>query len=56
MYVVDEADVLLRRSGLLKKQLSWKQFGAEVIKRFSKQGSIDLTKKFNSLKLVNNTV
>lgn len=56
MYVIDEADVWLRRSGLLKKQLSWKQFGAEVVKRFSEQGSYDLTEKFNSLKQANNSV
>jgi hypothetical protein len=30
MYVIDDADVWLRRSGLLKKQVSWKQFGTEV--------------------------
>ena len=56
MYVVDDADVWLRRSGLLKKQLSWKQFGAEVIKRFSDTGSYDLTEKFNSVKQLNSTV
>lgn len=56
LYIVDEADVWLRRSGLLKKQLSWKQFGAEIVKRFSEQGSYDLTEKFTSLKQANNTV
>lgn len=45
MYVIDEADVWLRRLGLLKKLITWKQFGAEVIKRFSDKGSYDLTEK-----------
>lgn len=56
MYIIDEADTWLRRSGLLQKQLTWKQFGAEVVKRFSEQGSYDLTEKFNTLKRLNNTV
>ncbi|XP_073355335.1 uncharacterized protein [Aegilops tauschii subsp. strangulata] len=50
MYITGEADVWLRRSGLLKKQLSWQEFGKEIIKRFSAQGSYDLTEKFTSLK------
>lgn len=50
LYMIGEADTWLRRSGLIKKQLRWTQFGNEVIKRFSDQESYDLTKKFNSLK------
>ncbi|XP_044318611.1 uncharacterized protein [Triticum aestivum] len=56
MYIVDEADVWLKRSGLLKKQLTWQQFGAEVIKRYSDKGSYDLTEKFNSVKQLHHTV
>ncbi|XBI85410.1 hypothetical protein VPH35_093554 [Triticum aestivum] len=56
MYIQDEADTWLRRFGLLKKKVSWKEFGAEVVKRFSKQGSYDLTEKFNTLKQNSNTV
>ena len=56
MYIIGEADIWLRRPGLLKKQLSWTQFGKEVIKRFAENGSYDLTEKFNSLKQGNNSV
>ena len=56
MYIIGEADTWLRRSGLLKKQLSWTQFGKEVIKRFAEHGSYDLTEKFNSLKQGNSSV
>lgn len=56
MYIIGEADTWLRRSGLLKKQLSWTQFGKEVIERFAEHGSYDLTEKFNSLKQGNNSV
>lgn len=56
MYIIGEADVWLRRSGLLKKQLNWQQFGKEVIKRFSDQSSYDLTDRFNNLKQNNTTI
>lgn len=56
LYIIGEADTWLRRSGLLKKQLAWKQFCSELIKRFSQQGSYDLTEKFNSIKQGNSTV
>lgn len=50
------ADACLRRSGLLKKQLNWKQFGAKLVKRFSAQGSYDPTEQFNSIKQNTSTV
>lgn len=56
LYMVGEADVWLRRSGIAKKQLNWSQFGKEIIKRFSNQSSYDLTEKFNTLKQHNSSV
>src|SRR4051812_34137675 len=56
MYITDEADTWLRRSRLSKKKLSWKEFGAEVAKRFSEQGSYDLIEKFNTLKKYNDSL
>ena len=45
-----------QKVGLLKKQLTWKQFGAKLVKRFSAQGSYDLTEQFNSVKQNTSTV
>jgi hypothetical protein len=56
MYMVGEADVWLRRSGLLKKQLTWPQFYEQVTHRFFTSGSYDLTDRFNSVKQNNSTV
>jgi hypothetical protein len=56
LYIVGRADVWLRRSGLLKKHLSWKNFCNEIVLRYSATGSYDLTDKFNSLKQHNTTV
>jgi hypothetical protein len=33
LYITGRADVWLRRSGLLKKQLTWKTFCAEIVMR-----------------------
>lgn len=41
---------------MLKRQLNWKEFGAEVVKRFSDKGSYDLTEKFNSIKQLHYSV
>ena len=38
------------------KKVSWKEFYTGIIKRFSAQGSYDLTEKFNSVKQLNSTV
>ena len=56
LYIIGEANVWLRRSGLLKKKVSWMEFCTEITKRFSAQGSYDLTEKFNSLKQFNGSV
>lgn len=56
LYIIGEADIWLRRSGLLKKQLTWPEFCIELTKRFSSQGSYDLTEKFNTVKQNNLTV
>lgn len=50
LYVIDKADVWLRRSGLPKKHPTWPQFCEEVLKRFSPTSSYDLTERFNSFK------
>lgn len=50
LYVVGKADIWLRRSGILKKQLTWAQFCEEILRRFSSASSYELTEKFNTLK------
>lgn len=50
MYITGPADVWLRRSGLLKKKLTWAQFCEEILHRFSPSSSYDLTERFSSLK------
>jgi hypothetical protein len=56
LYFVSQADVWLRRSGLLKQQLSWTQFNEEVTHRFLDHSSYELTEKFNSIKQNNLSV
>jgi hypothetical protein len=50
LYFVGRADVWLRRSSLLKQQLSWTQFSEEVTHRFLDHSSYELTEKFNAIK------
>jgi hypothetical protein len=50
LYIVGRADVWLRRSGLLKKKLTWERFCKEILYRFSATSSYDLADRFNSLK------
>lgn len=56
LYITGDADVWLRRSGLLNKKLTWQQFCKELIHRFSASGSYDLTDKFNTIRQNNQTV
>lgn len=56
LHIVGEADVWLRRSGLLKQKLTWNEFGEQIVHRFSASGSYDLTEKFNNVKQHGQTV
>lgn len=43
LYFVGQADVWLRRSGLLKKKLTWEKFCEEVIHSYSGSSNLKLT-------------
>lgn len=50
LYVTGRVDMWLRRSGILKKHLTWAQLCEEILRKFSSAISYELTDKFNTLK------
>jgi hypothetical protein len=56
LVLVGKADVWLRRSGLLKHELSWSHFSEEATHRFLDYSSYELTEKVNSIKQNNMSV
>lgn len=50
MYLTGKADTWLRNSGVLEENLTWDQFCAVVLKRFSENSSYEVVENFNSIK------